>query len=221
MPNAQDAPPPWHLTGRGLVLVYRFPQGWALRHGHLAPYQRDALAGRWGAVMLVDYATSGVGPYHELLCLPGTFRLGGKTRFSISKIYVSTEASVVNGRHNWGIPKEKARFDWSTAPFGRQQVVVRVAETEVLTAKFRPFGPKFPLTTALLPLRLHQQLDGQVFETRPTATGWGRLARLHDLRVDPALFPDLNGLQPLVGVFIERFTMTFPVPDVKEGGDPT
>jgi len=207
------APPPWHLTGRGLVLLYRFPEGWAAGRAHLVPYQRQTLWGRWGAVLLVDYETSGVGPYRELLCLPGMLDVGGKKRFSISKIYVSTGASVDNGRRNWAIPKELGEFSWQVAPSGSSRVTVNTAGHRVLETEFRPFGPPFPLTTALVPLRLHQQLDGAVLETCPTATGWGRLAKVSALTVNPVLFPDLNGLKPLATVFIDRFRMTFPVPE--------
>lgn len=212
-PAQMFAPPPWHLTGRGLVLLYRFPEGWAADRAHLAPYQRDALWGRWGAVLLVDYETSGVGPYRELLCLPGMLDVDGKKRFSISKIYVSTPESVDNGRRNWAIPKELGEFAWQVAPTGRSRVLVRTAGHRVLETAFKQFGPKFPLTTALVPLRLHQQLDGAVLETRPSATGWGRLAKVSELSVNPVLFPDLNGLKPLLAVFIEQFRMTFPLPE--------
>lgn len=214
------APPPWHLTGRGLVLLYRFPAGWATDRAHLAPYQRNTLWGRWGAVLLVDYETSGVGPYRELLCLPGMLDVGGKKRFSISNIYVSTAESVDNGRRNWAIPKQLGEFTWQVAPAGDSRVTVRTAGHRVLETEFKPFGPKFPLTTALVPLRLHQQLDGATLETRPSATGWGRLAKLSELTVNPVLFPDLNGLKPLVAVFIERFRMTFPVPSTVSQGQP-
>lgn len=217
-PAQMFAPPPWHLNGRGLVLLYRFPEGWAADHAHLAPYQRQTMWGRWGAVMLVDYETSGVGPYRELLCLPGMLDLDGKKRFSISKIYVSTQASVDNGRRNWAIPKELGDFTWQVAPSGNARVAVNTAGHRVLETEFKPFGPPFPLTTALLPLRLHQQLDGQALETRPSATGWGRLAKVSDLVVNSVLFPELHGLKPLLTVAIERFRMTFPVPEVAEVG---
>lgn len=210
-PIQMFAPPPWHLTGRGLVLLYHFPKGWAVDRAHLAAYQRDTLWGRWGAVLLVDYETSGVGPYRELLCLPGMLDVGGKKRFSISKIYVSTEASVDNGRRNWAIPKELGEFTWQVAPEGTSLVTVKMGGHPVLQTEFKPFGPKFPLTTALLPLRLYQQLDGQALETRPSATGWGRLAKVSELGVNPVLFSDLNGLNPLAAVFIERFRMVFPL----------
>lgn len=210
------APPPWHLTGRGLVLLYRFPAGWAAERAHLAPYQRQTLRGRWGAVMLVDYDTSGVGPYRELLCLPGQLDVGGKKRFSISKIYVSTDASVANGRRNWAIPKELGEFTWQVAPAGTSLVTVKTTGHRVLQAEFKPFGPRFPLTTALLPLRLHQQLDGRILETRPSATGWGRLAKISELTTNPVLFPDLNGLKPLLAVYIERFRMVFPMPEAMD-----
>jgi acetoacetate decarboxylase len=54
--------------------------------------------------------TSGVGPYKELLFIPGVFHINGRYTYSISKIYVSTEASVRSGIENWAIPKEVADF---------------------------------------------------------------------------------------------------------------
>lgn len=54
--------------------------------------------------------TSGVGPYRELLFIPGAFHINGRYTFSIPKIYVSTETSVNSGIKNWGIPKEVADF---------------------------------------------------------------------------------------------------------------
>ncbi|MCY7351041.1 MAG: acetoacetate decarboxylase family protein [Cytophagaceae bacterium] len=209
------APPPWNLTGHGFALLYRFPQDWAQQSGHLAPDQREVLTGRWGAVMLVDYATSGVGPYQELLCIPGQVEQGGKHRFTISKIYVNTEVSVVNGRRNWGIAKEQADFAWIKNK-DEQKITVTVNGEVALRARLNPFGIPFPLTTALLPLKLHQQLNGQRFETQPTANGWGRLARLTEMYTNPGLFPDLNRVKPLIGLCIDRFNMTFPRPETRE-----
>ena len=66
-----DAPAPWSLTGQGFILFFRFSRA-ALDAE--APV-RDPMRGRWlggvGALMIVDYATSDVGPYREILLVPG------------------------------------------------------------------------------------------------------------------------------------------------------
>ncbi|NOS55010.1 MAG: hypothetical protein HOP37_01990, partial [Cyclobacteriaceae bacterium] len=104
---------PWKLTGSGYILLYRFPKAFVAEHGFLVDFQKEKFVSGWGAVMLVDYKTSPVGPYRELLFIPGIFSFNKKKVFSISKIYVSTQNSVINGIENWGIPKELADFRWS------------------------------------------------------------------------------------------------------------
>src|SRR6187549_840298 len=105
------APAPWTLTGDGYIFVYKFSQDFVRSQGLIPPFLQGAYRGGFGAVMLVDYHTSGVGAYRELLFIPGVFEVNGKNYYSITKIYVSTMASVVNGQENWGIPKEVADFD--------------------------------------------------------------------------------------------------------------
>jgi len=118
MQLTQIAPAPWSLTGRGFVLLYYFPAAFNQQFGFMADYQQAGYKGGLGAVMLVDYNSSDVGPYYELLFIPGLFYLGGKLTFSISKIYVSSYDSLWNGRENWAIPKELAQFKVSELPNG-------------------------------------------------------------------------------------------------------
>lgn len=65
-----------------------------------------------------------MGPYDELLLIPGMAAFpdlpgqrgaarGGRSALSISKIWVSSEASMYCGRANWGIPKQLAEFQWT------------------------------------------------------------------------------------------------------------
>lgn len=217
------ATPPWTLTGNGVILVAHFPEAFVRARGFLAPYQQRAYRGWIGTVMLVDYATSPVGPYQELLFIPGLFRFGGQTSFSISKIYVSTPDSVGNGRRNWGIPKELADFSFVLNPDGSRTISVRCDGQPLLSLRARPWGFRFPITTKLLPgFRIMQeqltahpfnaQPAGTLLLTRPSATGSARLSSLSDLRVNPALFPDLALIKPLMVLTIENFGMTFPRP---------
>lgn len=55
------------------------------------------------AIMIVRYEDSEVGPYDELILLPGRAVNPNteKKDMRISNIYVSTDASVWNGRRNW------------------------------------------------------------------------------------------------------------------------
>ena len=79
--------------------------------------------GGLGAVMVVRYEDTPVGPYDELILVPGNFTVpqpsnGGllkipKKALRISRIYVSQRTTVYNGRLNWNIPKHLARFEFS------------------------------------------------------------------------------------------------------------
>ncbi len=215
------APPPWTLTGDGLILIAYFPESFVRTQGFLAPYQQAAYRGWVGTVMLVDYRTSAVGPYRELLFIPGLFRFGDTTSFSISKIYVSSDDSVWNGRQNWGIPKELADFSFDTNADGSRSVVVSQNDQPFLRLRAKPWGPRFPITTKLLPgfRVMQEQLDRPVSEppglllTRPSASGSARLASLSAIETDSRFFPDLGQIKPLAVLSVENFQMTFPIPE--------
>ncbi|KAJ3119067.1 hypothetical protein HK100_000477 [Physocladia obscura] len=91
-----------------------------------------------GYIMILRYANTPVGPYDEIMFIPGAFNsplLSSKSNQNstitplasiswiqahplihdarIAQIYVSSEASLRNGRVQFGIPKELADFEWS------------------------------------------------------------------------------------------------------------
>ena len=108
----KKAPAPWNLTGNGYVILYWFKKENLKDKCFLDDSLKESYLGGRGCVMLVDYKSSDVGPYKELLFIPGKINFNGKKLYTISKIFVSTLDSVVNGRENWGIPKEHANFSW-------------------------------------------------------------------------------------------------------------
>ncbi|KAB7729312.1 hypothetical protein F5984_16925 [Rudanella paleaurantiibacter] len=211
---AQIAPPPWTLHGEGIVMVAHFSESFVRKHGFLNPTQQKGYRGYVGLVMLVDYRTSGVGPYRELLFIPGLFRLNGQTVFSISKIYVSTYDSVWNGIQNWGIPKELADFELTTRPDGTRHFAVSQQGEPFFSAQVKPWGPRLPVKTRLLPpFRIMQQHDGKTWLlTQPEATGRARLGSLKQVKVNPAYFPDISQGRVLSTFVVDDFEMTFPVP---------
>ncbi|KAH8822555.1 hypothetical protein DL96DRAFT_1618167 [Flagelloscypha sp. PMI_526] len=109
------SPAPWILKARNWSFVLsplkssaNFPAGWA------ASYQAEALAkGQWagssGFVMVYSYSESPVDD--ELIYAPGNMKNeDGSMGTRITRIYVSSDASVYNGRKNWNVPKELADF---------------------------------------------------------------------------------------------------------------
>lgn len=209
------APPPWKLTGEGVVLLYHFPEAFHRQYGFMEDYQQEGYKGGIGAVMLVEYKTADVGPYFELLYIPGFFKIGGKFTFSISRIFVSTYDSVWNGRRNWGIPKEQADFTAIRRPNGERLYEVEVNGKLIFEAQVNPWSPRIPFSNKLVPFtRIVQQLQDQLLMTRPTASGHMRLASLRRVAADPGFFPPLQQLKPLATLSIPDFLMTFPVPEL-------
>jgi len=213
------APPPWRLTGQGCVLVYRFPRSFVEREAGLLPSELAArFVGGLGAVMCLDYHSSAVGPYHELLFIPGRLRLGGKRRWTISRIYVSTMISLRNGVRNWAIPKQLARFtigDGATcfgAGAGGRWPARQRRRPFGFDLQLRPLGPFLPADSRWLPFaaELAQTAGGRTLVTQPQGRGAVRLARVERLAVDRAFFPDVSRLRPLLALYVPQFELCFP-----------
>jgi hypothetical protein len=204
-------PAPWTLRGEGIILLFRFKKSWVDQAANLPEYLQQKFRGGFGYVMLVDYQESPVGPYKELLFIPGKF--GEEKLQSITTIFVDSDASTLNGRANWAIPKQTADFHWQKEK-GLDRVDVTLNGKPVFQASIRSGGISFPMSTGLLPIRLRQELEDQVLFTQPEGKGWGKLAHMQDLEVDPLLFPDIRGIKPLLALKVSPFTLTFPKPSI-------
>lgn len=214
--NIVQATPPWQLTGSGIILLYRFPREFIAQHGSIPPFLDGHHRGGFGALMLVDYDSSPVGPYREALFIPGTFDYDRRRYYAITWIAVSTLASVVNGRQNWGIPKQIASFNVENLPNGAQRFSMHVDDQPALDAHIRARGPRLPFNTRWLPFRptlIQQRDDGQLLTTAPYGSGHVRLARLQHLRIHADTFPDISQFRPLAVIHATDFNLCFPVPD--------
>lgn len=210
-----QAPPPWKLKGNGYIFLYHFPKSFVERFGFLADYQADRFNGDFvGTVMLVDYATSAVGTYHELLFVPGRLDFDKKKIFSISKIYVSSQESVENGIANWGIPKELADFKITKLSEKEELIEVMIAEKTFFKVHLQKHSFKFPITTKFFPLKLAQKLDNDLLITNSPAKGKASFAKLLNIEVDSSLFPPISQLKPLSILSVSSFEMEFPHPKI-------
>lgn len=201
------SPPPWKLKGEGIILIYKFKKEWVESHGNLPHHLKGKFKGGLGFVMLVNYENTPVGPYHEVLFIPGKFRKTKKQ--AITKIYVDSEVSSQNGRANWGIPKETLPIEWVKEK-NLDRVRVLKNGVEVFSAEFETGGIPFPVSTAFLPIRLCQTWNKLKYFTRPTGTGFGKITKIKSMDLNPDYFPDIRGLSPLFAVKVDPFNMRFP-----------
>lgn len=210
---AQPVPAPWRLEGSGLILLLKSPAATSDPRWHAIPDTDELARPGIGLLMFVDYWRSEVGPYRELLFIPGRFQWGERRFLSVTRILVSTGESVAGGRANWGIPKELAEFRLSGEPGGLLDLSVSQGGQPVADIAWRGKGPALPVTTAFVPAALRtlvQVLDGKQFRLAPSASGRISAARLDRLETNPALFPALDPRRVLTALSVPRFEMTFP-----------
>jgi hypothetical protein len=50
------------------------------------------------------------------------------------------------------------------------------------------------------------------YYTKPYGSGWGKLAKVQKLELDPDFFPDIRGIKPLMAVKVKPFAIHFPEP---------
>jgi hypothetical protein len=213
------APAPWQLGGQGYVVAVRLPQT-VLEQGSFLPEGCTRVGrSRLAYLMFVDYAASDVGPYHELLYIPGVLQIGRRRNLSISRIFVSSWASVVNGEQNWGIPKDRCDFAVHYGADGVDRVALSAADGSVFAElELQARGPRLPAPGHWVPRRwrtLSQLRDGQVYTYVPEARGHCRFARLRSWRFDARRFPDLAQGEVVAAIKITDFSMIFPLAQIE------
>jgi hypothetical protein len=141
----------------------------------------------------------------------------GRFHLTISRIVVSTWDSVVNGRRNWGIPKDRADFEVASGPGNGREDHIHVTSDghEICDLRMAtlPFAPPLPVRGALVPERfrtLAQRFDGRTYYYAPLARGRIRPGRLLAWRFDSSMFPDLASAAVVAVFKVESFQMAFP-----------
>ncbi|KAH8097115.1 hypothetical protein BXZ70DRAFT_944312 [Cristinia sonorae] len=125
------APSPWFCRGEAFTFVTTIRasrDNASLLPGSFNDLEGESLfadrahvgeyKGGLAMVMIVRYTDTPVGPYDELIWIPGKFSVpaGGPDALRITRIYVSTKESVYNGRKNWNICKAQAHFEFTPRP---------------------------------------------------------------------------------------------------------
>lgn len=212
------APPPWTVSGSAYLVAYRFSEEFAYQRARIPEALRGLFLGGLGALGLVEYETSPVGPYRELWFSPGQFAFEGRKYHSITHMYVTSPESVTHGQANWGLPKALAEIvldrergvdHWRVFQDG--QVLLDVA--------FRPGRLSFPVWSWMVRPRLMQPWGERVYITRPRISGSARLADLTQPQGRSPDFPDLSDARPVGVVNLRHFRLTLPPARVVEQGN--
>ncbi|KAE8410321.1 hypothetical protein BDV36DRAFT_302863 [Aspergillus pseudocaelatus] len=183
-------------------------------------FSKHIYAGGLQACIIVRYQKSPVGPYDELLWIPGAFRLPEtrKTAYRATRIYVSDENAVYQGRSNWNVPKMLARFEFTESesnhlPYSKIKISTHkegelFLELKLIPAffnsrtilpinsKFFPFNLRFVFPP--LPESRDKQEDKRVGTTEwkqvfLSVTGRVGVVKTSISQTSGNLFPDLGG----------------------------
>ncbi len=206
---------PWSLKGEGYVFVLSASDEQNEIDANIPKELKDKDPKGLNLLMFVRYSESPVGPYNELLYIPGKLSFpNGNTDLSITRIYVDSEESLIGGQNNWGIPKEMADF-----AIKGSKVAVSVLGEEAASFEVKAFGPSFPLSTGLIPENfrtLTQLRENKLFTFALSGKGKANFASLKPISGNGTLFPDLSKRRVIAGFHIEDFSLTFPVADIQD-----
>lgn len=219
LPAVPLVPGPWQLKGTGYVLALRLPEPLIDQHAFVPPSLAGKRHGNIAYVLFADYQSSNCGPYRELLISPATFSFPEGNYCSITRIYVSTYASVVNGRRNWGIPKDQADFSVEQPAARSHRIVLSRGGHNFAELHLSHHGLSFPVHTGVLPASMRtvmQHWRGKQQGITLRAKGSLRMAKLLDWRFDPAFFPDLAQGHVIAVGYFPGFELTFPLGTQRE-----
>jgi len=220
LPAVPTYPAPWQLRASAYVIVTRLPEALLDRAAFVPERLVPKRRGRIGCLLLVDYQIADCGPYRELLLAPASFAFPSGTHPSITRIYVSSYDSVVNGRRNWGIPKDRADFEVQRdEATSTERIRVSRDGHTFAELELRAHGPSLPVRSWLIPKGMRtliQLWQGKSYRFSLSARGSTRLASVVSWKFDPAYFPDLAQGTVLAAAYLPSFDMTFPVAEISE-----
>jgi NADPH2:quinone reductase len=208
---------PWRLGGDAYMVDLKMPEEVLDQECFVPEILKGRRFGTSSRMIYVDYKDSPVGPYKELLFNPPKFRFDNRSCRTISKIFVSTPESVVNGRDNWGIPKTLAEFESRTLENGWEQITVSsegVVFAELTFSSVR-FGMHY--SDRWFPARFRtmaQPYQGRFYCYAPVTSTMMKMGRLRESKIDSKMFPAITKGKVTLCVRLENFRMWIPAATV-------
>jgi len=201
----------YEFKGNGYVLFYRFDEEFIRLETFLPESLKNNYCRGIGAVLYMNYTKSEIGPYEELLFIPGKFYYRGKKNHFISKAYVSTEEAAKFGYENWFIPKEKAVFSREPLKNHIENISTCIENEEVASFEIKRGKIRFRLgTSKYLSFSLMQLNGEEPVKLNYSGTVTANFAKLTSIRIRPAFFPNIAKFTSLAVFKMRNFTLRLP-----------
>jgi len=201
--------PPWNLKGNGYIILYKLPKEFLIEKSFIPSSLKNKFYGGISALIIVDYKESNVGNYKEILFIPGLFNFNKSKFFSISKIYVDSEPSILNGIENWAIPKEYANFDIKEINDKSQSISISNKNEVFFKASIKSSRLQIPFSSKILNLSLLQHKNNENFITDFSAKGLISKAKINIDFINETFLPDIKSFKPIMSFKINNFNMIF------------
>ena len=207
---------PWELIGKGFIIFYKFDKKFLSENDLIPKFLESKKLKGFGSIMFVDYKKSPVGPYQELLFIPGKFVVGKLKLATISRIYVSTQESVDSGINNWGITKELANFKIEYMDNIRTKVSVKNKSEVIASFLFKETFLPIPVSTKILKYPLIQKRNDKFYFTDFKGNGKGKMAIIEEQDINNKYFPNIVDFTPIVSVKVNPFRIVFPKAKIRK-----
>jgi hypothetical protein len=213
MDGIKRAKAPWRLAGDAYVVALKMPAKVLEEQCFVPESLKGCRLGSYSRMIYVDYKNSPVGPYRELLFDPGRFLFDKRSCRTISRIFVSTQESVVNGLENWGIPKTIAEFETRTLANGWEHITVSAEGAVFAELAFSTVRFGVPFSDRWLPAKFRttaQHCGERCYFYAPITRATMKMGRLRESKIDPRMFPDISRGKFALCVRLEDFRMWIP-----------
>ena len=156
-------PPPWRCDAEAYWIPFKADKN--LPDFAYAPLEAASptfsnpedvgeFAGGLGMIQLLRYSSTPVGPYDEMVIIPGYFKPPNskknpslkKDHIRITRIYVNQKETTYNGRRNWNIPKHLAKFSFTDIPADPTKKIPAQVKIEVFPEHYKSTTPFFTTT---------------------------------------------------------------------------
>ncbi len=198
--------------GKAYISIYNFKENFVKKDCFISDYLKDKYRGGFGAMIFADYSKSGIGPYQELLFIPGKFELGGEERYLVTKAYVNEPAAVNENGEGYFGHKKVAKFRVETLTDNKTLIAVNSLKGEpIVKMEMRNWcGVKLPISSSVTNFPLMQLLKGnRRYLWKYEGQGNITMAKIESAQVRPAYFPDIAQETPMVTFLIDDFSFDF------------
>lgn len=196
--------------GSGYISIYNFSEEFVKNDTFLDSKLKNMYVGGLGAVVYINYESSSVGPYKQLLFIPGKFESNGKSRYVISKAYVSTQAAADFCKEKLSCDAEVANFEQKSITDDIEHVSICNEKGNILSFEIEEWGLRFPVSTSLVNFPIMQlDEDGTPMLFEYKGEGEARFSKRISIEIRPALFPDFAQFSSIAMVKIDKFSLSF------------